>query len=283
MALTVRFESKMVPAYVRRAASVDAALPWLYLRRISQSDVGPALQSLVGKDVPNLSGRVISRLKRSWQDEHARRSKTDLSKDRSVYLWVDGIFSSIRRDHERLCELVIIEASERGQKCFLAIKDGVRESMQSWRGVLLGHKRRGLVAPRLAAGNAALGFWAATEEVLPATAAQHCPRNRRVLGTDDDGDDVQVGDHRPAIAPNHQGLQLDCRCDPQRALRRWRQKSTGARSTASRRRLMVSPRTQLLTVAPALAFAYGLNPNILGKQVTQLDREPVSRRPLVVA
>ncbi len=68
----LRFESKLVPAYVRRAASVDAALPWLYLRGISQADVGPALQALVGQDAANLSAPVISRLKRSWQDEHTR-------------------------------------------------------------------------------------------------------------------------------------------------------------------------------------------------------------------
>ena len=169
-----RFESKLVPAYVRRAASVDAALPWLYLRGISQADVGPALQALVGQDVANLSAPVISRLKRSWQDEHARWSKGDLSKERWVYLWVDGIYSSIRGDHERLCALVVIGVNERGQKRFLAIEDGVRESKQSWREVLLGLKRRGLVDPRLAVGDGALGFWAAAEEVFPTTLVQRC-------------------------------------------------------------------------------------------------------------
>ena len=112
---------------------------------------------------------MISRLKRSWQDEHARWSKGDLSKERWVYLWVDGIYSSIRGDHERLCALVVIGVNERGQKRFLAIEDGVRESKQSWREVLLGLKRRGLVDPRLAVGDGALGFWAAAEEVFPTT------------------------------------------------------------------------------------------------------------------
>ena len=95
-----RFESKLVPSYVRRAASIDAVLPWLYLRGISQADVGPALQALVGADAANLSAPVISRLKRSWQDEHARWSQADLSKERWVYIWVDGVYSSIRGDHE---------------------------------------------------------------------------------------------------------------------------------------------------------------------------------------
>ena len=98
-----RFESKLVPTYVRRAASVDAVLPWLYLRGISQAEIGPALEALLGAEAANLSAPVISRLKRSWQDEHARWSQSDLSKDRWVYIWVDGVYSSIRGDNERLC------------------------------------------------------------------------------------------------------------------------------------------------------------------------------------
>jgi putative transposase len=169
-----RFESQLVPTYVRRAASVDAVLPWLYLRGISQAEIGPALEALVGSDAANLSAPVISRLKRSWQDEHARWNQGDLSKDRWVYLWVDGVYSSVRGDNERLCALVVIGVNERGQKRFLAIEDGVRESKQSWREVLLGLKRRGLKAPRLAVGDGALGFWAAAEEILSSTLAQRC-------------------------------------------------------------------------------------------------------------
>lgn len=169
-----RFESSLVPAYVRRAASVDAALPWLYLRGISQADIGPALKELVGPDAANLSAPVISRLKRVWLDEHARWAKADLSRDRWVYVWADGVYSSIRGDNERLCALVVIGVNERGQKRFLAIEDGVRESKQSWREVLLGLQLRGFKPPRLAVGDGALGFWAAAEEILPETVAQRC-------------------------------------------------------------------------------------------------------------
>jgi hypothetical protein len=47
----IRFESKLVPTYVRRAKSIGAVLAWLYLRGIYQADTGPALQARVGKDV----------------------------------------------------------------------------------------------------------------------------------------------------------------------------------------------------------------------------------------
>lgn len=62
---------------------------------------------------------------------------------RWVYLWADGIYSGLRAERARLCALVIIGVNERGEKHFLAIEDGVRESTQSWREVLLKRKRLG--------------------------------------------------------------------------------------------------------------------------------------------
>jgi transposase-like protein len=73
-----------------------------------------------------------------------------------------------------LCALVIVGVNERGEKHFLAIEDGIRESTQSWREVLLDLKSRGLNAAELAVGDGALGFWAALEEVLSATRQQRC-------------------------------------------------------------------------------------------------------------
>ena len=90
----IRFESKLVPP-VRRAASVDAVLPWLYLRGIAQADVGPALQVLVGSGAANWSAPVIRRLKQSWAGEYAHWSKSDLLHERWVYVWVDGIYSGV--------------------------------------------------------------------------------------------------------------------------------------------------------------------------------------------
>lgn len=170
----LRFESQLVPAYVRRAQAVDAVLPWLYLRGIAQAEVGPALRALVGKAAANMSARVIGKLKAHWAAEYAAWSKADLSKERWVYVWVDGIYSGIRAEQQRLCVLIVVGVNERGQKRFLAIEDGVRESKQSWREVLIGLRERGLLAPQLAVGDGALGFWAALDDVFPATRQQRC-------------------------------------------------------------------------------------------------------------
>lgn len=169
------FRSRLVPPYVRRAKSVDAALPWLYLHGVSTGHMREALAALVGPQAAGLSAPVVARLKNRWMEEYRRWRRSKLGKERYVYLWVDGIYSGLRAEDERLCALVVIGVSERGQKKFLAIEDGVRESKQSWREVLLQLKGRGLtIAPKLAVGDGALGFWAALEEIYPATRHQRC-------------------------------------------------------------------------------------------------------------
>ena len=90
-------------------------------------------------------------------------------------MWADGIYSALRSERERLCVLVVIGVNARGEKHFLAIEDGVRESTQSWREVLLGMKQRGFTRPaKLAVGDGALGFWAALSQVYPTTRTQRC-------------------------------------------------------------------------------------------------------------
>jgi len=169
------FRSSLVPPYVRRARSVEAVLPWLYLHGISTGDMWQALSALVGPEAAGLSAAVVSRLKSRWAEEYRAWRRAPLSKDRWVYLWADGIYSGLRAEDERLCALVVIGVNERGEKHFLAIEDGVRESKQSWRELLLDLKERGLaIPPKLAVGDGALGFWAALEEIYPETRQQRC-------------------------------------------------------------------------------------------------------------
>jgi transposase-like protein len=171
----VRFRSSLVPPYVRRSKSVDAVLPWLYLKGVSTADMSEALAALVGKDAAGLSAAVVSRLKARWAQEYDAWRRSALGKDRWVYLWADGIYSGLRAEDEKLCLLVVIGVNERGQKHLLAIEDGVRESAESWRAVLRDLQARGLkIPPKLAVGDGALGFWAALAEFFPETRDQRC-------------------------------------------------------------------------------------------------------------
>ena len=170
----VVFRSALVPPYVRKSASLEAALPWLYLKGISTGEMQSALEALLGPQAKGLSPATVSRLKQHWGEEYEVWRQKRWDKDRWVYIWVDGIYSGLRAEQQRLCALVVVGVNERGEKHFLAIEDGVRESTQSWREVLLGLKHRGLPAPELAVGDGALGFWAALEEVYPQTRQQRC-------------------------------------------------------------------------------------------------------------
>lgn len=173
----VKFNSALVPPYVRRSARVSAALPWLYLKGISTGDMSEALKVLVGEEAKGLSPNVVSRLKAKWAEEHARWNKRDLSPARYVYWWVDGIHTGLRAEapSDGQCLLVIIGVTPDGRKERVAIGDGLRESKESWKELLLDLKARGLThGPLLAVGDGAMGFWAALEEVFPATRAQRC-------------------------------------------------------------------------------------------------------------
>lgn len=173
----VKFNSSLVPPYVRRSARVSAALPWLYLKGVSTGDMSEALEVLVGDDARGLSANVVSRLKAQWSDEHARWNKRDLSTARYVYWWVDGIHAGLRAEEssDGQCLLVIIGVTPDGRKERVVINDGLRESTASWRELLLDLKARGLRhGPLLAVGDGAMGFWAALDEIFPATRAQRC-------------------------------------------------------------------------------------------------------------
>jgi transposase-like protein len=171
----IRFSSAILPKWARRTRSLDVLLPILYLRGISTGDFQEALSALLGKEAPNLSPAVIARLKGDWQAEYARWSKRDLSARHYVYIWADGVYLQARLEPQAECMLVIIGATPEGRKELVGFQVGLRESAQSWRELLVDVKARGLaIAPELAVGDGALGFWTALEEVFPSTRHQRC-------------------------------------------------------------------------------------------------------------
>lgn len=170
----VTFRSALVPPYVRKSQSLEAALPWLYLKGISTGEMQSALQALLGSKAAGLSASTVARLKQVWADEYVQFRQARMDSDQWVYIWADGIYSGLRGENDKLCVLVVIGVNAQGKKHFLAIEDGVRESTQSWREVLLGLKSRGMNAPQLAVGDGAMGFWGALEEVFPGTRQQRC-------------------------------------------------------------------------------------------------------------
>jgi putative transposase len=174
----IRFSSKILPPYLRRSKSIDELIPWLYLKGISTGAFAEALQCLLGEDAKGLSPNVVVRLKEKWSQEYEAWNHRDLTDKQYVYVWADGIHVNVRLESEgnqRQCMLVLMGATSDGRKELLAVVDGYRESEQSWYELLIDLKNRGLaMAPQLAIGDGALGFWAALRKVYGEAREQRC-------------------------------------------------------------------------------------------------------------
>lgn len=170
----IKFNSSLLPPYLKRTKSMEELIPWLYLKGISTGGFQEALAALVGDQAKGLSANTISRLKANWLREHREWSQRDLSQKRYVYFWADGIYSNVRMD-DRLCLLVIVGVTEFGHKELVAVEDGFRESLASWEEVLIKLRQMGLTqGPRLATGDGALGFWNALSKIYPDCRHQRC-------------------------------------------------------------------------------------------------------------
>lgn len=168
------FTSAILPPYLKKTKSMEALIPWLYLKGVSTGDFSDALVALLGKAAPGLSPNTIGRLKSIWEEDLEAFNKRDLTGKRYVYFWADGVYSNVRMDSKQ-CLLVIIGATEEGIKELVAIEGGYRESELSWEQILLDLKSRGLTeGPKLAIGDGALGFWNAMSKVYPDAHWQRC-------------------------------------------------------------------------------------------------------------
>ena len=171
----IKFNSLLIPPYLKRTDSIEELLPVLYLKGISTGDFSEALKSLLGDNAKGLSAGTISRLKQQWQEEHKSWSKRSLELKKYVYIWADGVYFNIRSEEAKQCILVVIGVNEHGKKELIAIEEGYRESTQSWTELLEDIRHRGLIsAPRLAIGDGALGFWNALSKVYPEAQHQRC-------------------------------------------------------------------------------------------------------------
>ncbi len=80
----VAFRPAPVPPYVRKAKSIEAALPWLYLKGISTGEMGAALKALLGPDATGFSAKTVARLKTQWAADSVAWRKADLGRDEWV-------------------------------------------------------------------------------------------------------------------------------------------------------------------------------------------------------
>jgi hypothetical protein len=168
-----RFSSASLPAWCRKTGEDQRGLPLLYLHGLSSGDFVPALGQFLGSSA-GLSASVITQADRDVESRAALLLAAG-SVARGLRLRVGRwIHVNIRLEEHKLCLLVVIGVRADGRKELVALADGYRESVESWADLLRDCARRGMLAPMLAVGDGALGFWSGLREVFPTTREQRC-------------------------------------------------------------------------------------------------------------
>jgi len=171
--LEERFESRVLPLFVRRTKEVGELIPELYLHGLAEGDFELALRGLLGEGAP-LSKASIRRLRAVWRAEFEAWARRSLAEREVVYVWADGIYVKAGLERDKAALLVVMGAMRDGTKEVLAVRSGFRESTDAWAEVFRDLKARGLGTPKLliADGNAAI--WGAARDVWPEAAEQRC-------------------------------------------------------------------------------------------------------------
>jgi putative transposase len=177
-----RFESRVLPLFVRRTKEVAALIPELYLHGLAEGDFDLALRGLLGEDAP-LSKPTIRRLKAVWAEEFKAWNRRSFEGREVVYVWVDGIYVKAGMERDKAALLVVIGAMSDGTKEVLAVTSGYRESTESWLAVFRDLRARGLGEPRAVVADGNAGIWAAVAQVWPGAEEQRCwnHKTRNVL------------------------------------------------------------------------------------------------------
>ena len=168
-----RFESRLLPLFVKRSRQIAELIPELYLHGLSEGDFDLALRGLLGDDAP-LSASTVSRLKERWNAELSEWRGRRLDELEVVYVWVDGVYVKAGFEREKAAVLVAIGALSDGSKVVLSAEPGYRESTRSWSAVLRDLRDRGMGCPRLVVGDGHLGIWGALRNIYPEAAEQRC-------------------------------------------------------------------------------------------------------------
>jgi putative transposase len=168
-----RFSTKILPPWCRKSPKVSEVLPLLYLHGLSSGDFVPPLEQFLGS-AAGLSPATATRLTKQWQDDHAAFQQRDLAESDDVYVRADGVHPKARLGQAHSCVLVLMGVGLDGTKEPIALAEGLRESAESWAGLLRDCRRRGMRDPELVVGDGAMGLWKALAEAFPAARHQRC-------------------------------------------------------------------------------------------------------------
>ena len=120
----VTFRSALVPPYVRRTKTLEAALPWLTSKGFPAAKWARPSRFFWALMRRDLSANTVSRLKRDWAKEYDGWREAELDDEPIVYIWADGVHSGLRGENDKLCALVIVGVTARGKKRSWQLRTG---------------------------------------------------------------------------------------------------------------------------------------------------------------
>ena len=171
------FESKILRKYQRRSDTIDETFMKLFIEGLATRDFEPALRLLAGEEAP-LSPSTISRLTQKFRDKYTAFDRQDLGDRSFVYIWSDGIYLKAGLGTEKACLMVLIGADTEGRKHLIALREGYRESTESWGELIKDCRARGLNEPACWIADGALGLWGAIDRHSPNSAQQRCTNHK---------------------------------------------------------------------------------------------------------
>jgi transposase-like protein len=145
----------------------------MYVRGMSTRDIEEALKGPDGTTLISKDG--VSDVTEALSEEYERFCTRDLSGFDVVYLFVDGVYESLRLElgakEAVLCAWAILS---NGRKVLLHLSLGNKESHDCWQQFFRDMLARGLRLPMLVITDGAPGLIRAIEESLPRSKRQRC-------------------------------------------------------------------------------------------------------------
>ena len=167
-----KFVSRILKSIALLSEKVKMIALEMYIRGLSTRDIEATLQEPDGR--PMFSRSMISTLSERLYAQYQEFSQRDLSSFDVVYLFVDGVYESVKRYTNGQTLLCAWAICSDGTKRFVHLSAVESESKDSWELFFEGMSKRGLRQPLLVISDGAPGLIAALEKYFPRADRQRC-------------------------------------------------------------------------------------------------------------
>ena len=167
------FESAWLEAIGRRSKRLMELIPMLYVKGMSQRDIEAAMIEALGVEQTGRS--VINEVCQSLRGEFEKWQDRDLSGNRVVYLFLDGVYLKLRPEDKRPVAILCAYGIQwDGRKVLLHLAVGDKESTACWEAFMEDMKRRELADPVLCVIDGNTGLRKAGGRKFPHSLVQRC-------------------------------------------------------------------------------------------------------------